>query len=247
MRFLVASIIPDGLLICVMVFLVLMLAQFGLDLPLLCLLQSWKRLRRHVEKIQKTLMGVPSSVAAVKEDGSIFACLSLCLCLFICSRSAVSQLVWPNFHCGDDCCFWSGAGPFVLNLLDDGLRTNLGTSARELLSFSEIANMPDFSVRSLQASTESCEESTLNCLVLHSSVVLTASRRFALQWLCVAPRLVFTGWFSALAVLLCSLGRFPVFPFFSPLVTVSVHHSTWCCSSGNAVCHAFWILLVSGM
>ena len=71
--------------------------------------------------------------AAVKEDGSIFACLSLCLCLFIFSRSAVSQLVWPNFQ-RSVVVFWSRAGRFVLNLLDDGCRTNPGTSASSSLS-----------------------------------------------------------------------------------------------------------------
>ena len=54
------------------------------------------------ERSQKTLMGVPLLVLAVKEDGSIFACLSLCLCLFICSRSAVSQVVLAE--CPTRCC-----------------------------------------------------------------------------------------------------------------------------------------------
>ena len=88
-----------------------------------------------------TFLSVPFVSAAVKEDGPIFACLSLCLCMFIC---------FPIRRV-----FWSGAGRFVLNSLDDGLRTNPGISAREFISFSEESTVKPF------------------CLVRHSPVVLT--------------------------------------------------------------------------
>ena len=71
--------------------------------------------------------------------------------------------------------FWSGAGRFVLNSLDDGLRTNPTTSAREFISFCKIANLPDLSVGALTVPTAFSEESTLkpSCLVRRSSVFIT--------------------------------------------------------------------------
>ena len=63
----------------------------------------------------------------------------------------VSSWFWLHFQ-RDVCWFWSGAGRFVLNLLVMDLRTNLGTSAREFISFCEIENLPDFEVDALSAS-----------------------------------------------------------------------------------------------
>ena len=84
---------------------------------------------------------------------------------------SVSSGFWPNFQ-RDVVGFWSGAGRFVLNSLDDGLRTNPGTSAREFISFCKIANLPDLSGGALTAPTAFSQESTLQpfCLVRHSLV-----------------------------------------------------------------------------
>ena len=70
--------------------------------------------------------------------------------------------------------WWITEG-FVLNSLDDGLRTNLGTSAREVIFFCKIANLPDLSVGALTAPTAFSEKSTLKhyCLVRHSPVFIT--------------------------------------------------------------------------
>ena len=64
--------------------------------------------------------------------------------LFFPLRS-VSSGFWSNFQ-RDVCWFWSGAGRFVLKLLD-----NLGTSAREFISFSQIENLPDLAVGAITA------------------------------------------------------------------------------------------------
>ena len=77
------------------------------------------------------------------------------------------------------CLMWgflvSGAGRFVLESIDVGLRTNLGTSAREFIAFCKIATLPDLSVDALTALTALCERSTLKpfCLVRHSLVFIT--------------------------------------------------------------------------
>ena len=96
------------------------------------------------------------------------------LLVYLFQIRSVSSGFWPNFK-RDVVVFWSGAGRFALNSLDDGLRTNPGTSAREFISFCEIANLPDLSVGNLTAPTAFSEESTLKpfCLVLHSPVVLS--------------------------------------------------------------------------
>ena len=61
----------------------------------------------------------------------------------------------------------------------------------------------------------------------------------------VLSRLVFTGRFLVLAVLLCSLGRFPDL---SPFAAVSVHHATWwTCPKLRAVRALDPLFLVFGM
>ena len=161
-------------------------------------------------------------------------------------------MVLAKFFQRDVVGFLSGAGRFVLKSLDNGIRTILGTSAREFLSFCEIANLPDLSVGELTASTALSEMSTLKpfCLVLLSPMVLTG---------------LFPGGFDpsylsfpkvCLAMVVCCISpcvHWPVFctrgapvftwpvscfsVFFSPLVTASIHHASWwCCSSGNALC-----------
>ena len=150
---------------------------------------------------------------------------SLCFCL--CVDLDLQCVHWVGWKFSTLCCsfFWSGAGHFVLNVHDDGLRTNFGISARELLSFSGIANKPDFSVGLLQAPTAFCEEITpkLFCDVLQSLIVYTCKvsrwvrsvqSRLPVGWPCngcvlqrFLSRFVFTGRFPVLlSVLLCSLG-----------------------------------------
>ena len=152
--------------------------------------------------------------------------------------------------------FGSGAGRFVLKSLDVGLRTNLSTSAREFISFCKIENLPDLSVDALTAPTAVYELrsslsvlcGTASCLSLVCFRVasirpISASRRFALQRLCVASGLVFSGRFPVLALLPCSLGWLSVRSVFSSLITASS------CSSGNALCLCVlcYTFLVSGM
>ena len=72
--------------------------------------------------------------------------------------------------------FWSGAGRFVLKLLDMDLRTNLGTSAREFTSFSQIGNLPNLTVDALTTTIALHGESSIKpfCLVRHSTVFTTS-------------------------------------------------------------------------
>ena len=84
--------------------------------------------------------------------------------------------------------------------LTTALRTNLGISARELLSFSGIANKPDFSVGLSQAPTVLC--------------------------LCVATFLVSpcVHWPVSCTLYRCSCVHLAGFLVFSPFVAVSVRH-----------------------
>ena len=191
-------------------------------------------------------MGVPIVSAAVKEDGSSSEVLKFLmsarlssqssLYLFVCvliSICSVSIGLARNFQ---RCVvlFWSGAGHFVLNVLDDSLRTNLGISARELQSFSGIANKPDFSVGLLQAPTAFCEEITpkLFCDVPHSTIVHTCKflGGFDLSYLSfpsVGPAMVVCCNVSCLA--LYSLASFLV-------LFIGVPVFTWLVSCFLTVC-----------
>ena len=162
-------------------------------------------------------------------------------CMIWFSHSAVSQVGFGRISNAMFVGFWSGAGRFVLKSRDVDLRTNLGTSAREFISFSQIENLPDLTVDALTAPTALYEKSTLMpfCLVRHSSVFttglfpggsdpsyLSSASRLALQRLCLASGFVFSGRFPVLALPLCSLGWFPVLSVFSSLIMASS------CSSG---------------
>ena len=73
----------------------------------------------------------------------------------------------------DVCWFWSGAGRFVLKLLDMD-RINLGPSAREFISFSQIENLPDLTVDALTAPSLYGKSSIKPfCLVRFSPVFIT--------------------------------------------------------------------------
>ena len=159
----------------------------------------------------------------------------VCLCAsayLFCSRSAACLKWFFGRNFPTRCCgvFGQVQAASSLNSLDDGFRAILGTSAREIVSFCEIANLPDLSVGALTAPTvfseDVCAEAfpvlccaapwfALVCFRMASIRPASASRRFAMQWLCVASSLVFNGRFPVLAMLLCSLGRFPVFSVFS--------------------------------
>ena len=81
------------------------------------------------------------------------------------------------------------------------------------------------------------------CFLVAPIRPISASRRLALQRLCVASGLVFSGRFPALALLLCLLGWFPVLSVFSSLITASSCSSGLLCVSASFVTRS----LVSGM
>ena len=162
--------------------------------------------------------------------------------MFPVSRTVVSQVVfWPNFQ-RDFVGFWSGAGRFVLNSLDDGLRTNPGTSAREFISFCKIASLPDLSVGALTA--PHCiqrgvyAQAFLSCAAQPRVYHWSVSRWLRSVQFQLPEGLPCNG--CVLHLTLCSLAGFlysrcscvhlASFFFFSvlsPLVTASIHHAYW--------------------
>ena len=136
----------------------------------------------------------------------------------------VSSWFWLHFQ-RDVCWFWSGAGRFVLNLLvmeptSALLHVSSSLSVRSrICQTSQLmrSQPPLHSLRSLRSSlsvlcgTAPCV--SLVCVRVASTCPISASRRFALQRLCVA------SWFSLAGFLYsrcsCVLGWFPVLSVFS--------------------------------
>ena len=168
--------------------------------------------------------------------------LSRACTIMFCPLRSVSNGFWSNFQ-RDVCWFWSGAGRFVLKLLDMVLRSNLGTSAREFISFSQVENLPDLTVGALTAPTALHGKSSIKpfCLVWHSSVFTTGLFPGGPSYLSF-PK-------ACPATVVCCLGSRVLWPVsctrvalvftwpvsctlraFSPLVTASS------CSNWNAVC-----------
>ena len=114
---------------------------------------------------------LPQSCDLLHRCMSRFRLLSRAWMILFFPLRSVSNGFWSNFQ-RDVCWFWSGAGRFVLKLLDMDLRTNLGTSAREFTSFSQIENLPELTVDALTTTTAVHGESSIKpfCLVRHSPV-----------------------------------------------------------------------------
>ena len=145
-----------------------------------------------------------------------------------------------------------------LNSLDDGFRTNLGTSAREIIFFCKNANLPDLSVGVLTAPTALHGKSSIKpfCLVPHSSVFITGlfpggSDPSYLSFPKACPAMfVYCLWSRVLWAVSCTRVA-PVFSrlvsctlrVFSSLITASSCSSGLLCVSASVVTRS----LVSGM
>ena len=115
--------------------------------------------------------------------------------------------------------FWSGACRFVQKLLDTDLRTNLGTFAREFISFSQIANLPDLTVEALTAPTALHGKS----LVRHSPEFITGLFLSGSDWSYLSfpkacPAMVVCFWSRVLWPVSCTR----VAPVFSRLVSCTL-------------------------